>query len=56
MPINFIIGVSDYKISGTNYIITTIDYRINRHFDVFYTYVDKFSCSKETSYLILYDS
>ena len=63
MPINFIIGVSDYKISGcdyiiagTNYIITTIDYRINRHSDVFYTYVDKFSCSKETSYLILYDS
>ena len=50
MPINFIIGVSDYKISscdyiiaGTNYIITTTDYRINRHFDVFYAYVDKFS-------------
>ena len=63
MPINFIIGVSDYKISscdyiiaGTNYIITTTDYRINRHFDVFYAYVDKFSCSEETSYLILYNS
>ena len=63
MPINFIIGVSDYKISGcdyiiagTNYIITTTDYRINGHFDVFYVYVDRFSCNEETSYLILYDS
>lgn len=63
MPINFIIGVSDYKISGcdyiisaSDYIITTTDYRINRHFDVFYAYVDKFSCSEETSYLILYNS
>lgn len=47
MPINFIIGVSDYKISGcdyiiadTNYIITTTDYRINRHFDVFFAIFD----------------
>ena len=48
MPINFIIGVSDYKISScdyiiasTDFIITATDYRINRHSDVFLYYVDK---------------
>ena len=42
MPINFIIGVSDYKISGgdyiiggADYIITVTDYRIYRHLDNF---------------------
>ena len=42
MPINSVIGASDYKISASNYIITTTDYkitgtdyRINRHSDVF---------------------
>ncbi len=38
MPINFVIGGCDYKISASNYIITitdyiitSTDYRINRH-------------------------
>lgn len=35
MRTNFVIGVSDYKISGCHYIIAGTDYRINRHFDVF---------------------
>ena len=34
MSTNFVIGVSDY-------IITATDYRINRHSDVFLYYVDK---------------
>ena len=42
MPINSVIGASDYIISdcdyiiaGTDFIIAGTDYRINRHSDVF---------------------
>ena len=60
MPANSVIGVSDfiisgcdYIIAGTDFIITGTDYRIDRHSDVFYAYVDKFSCSRDGLFLIL---
>ena len=37
----------------TDFIITGTDYRIDRHSDVFYAYVDKFSCSGDRLFLIL---
>ena len=60
MPANSVIGVSDfiisgcdYIIAGTDFIITGTDYRIDRHSDIFYAYVDKFSCSGDRLFLIL---
>lgn len=35
MSTNFVIGVSDYIISGCDFIIADTDYKICRHSDVF---------------------